>query len=177
MSQPNLSLIINTENDKPIGISINGMKTYNDGDITISFVFAYKVMNEAISSNHLIVDVGADKGYFSYLSHTFLPDNQIYAFEPNPISYNKLIDTIIKQSNIIVLPLAISDKEETIKFTLSDSTTNCRDGGDVDIICKPLSNIIEKDRTIYFLKVDTEGHDLNVIKSASNFIESGRIHN
>jgi FkbM family methyltransferase len=177
MSSPNLSLIINPENEQPIGVSVNGMSAYNDGDITISFIFAFKTLNETISNDHLIIDVGADKGYFSHLSHVFLPNNYVYAFEPNPISYNSLINTVVKQPNTIVFPFAISDKEQTIKFTLSDSTTNCRDGKGTDTICKPLTNVIEKNRTIYFLKVDVEGHDFEVIKSASQFIENGRLHN
>lgn len=177
MSSPNLSLIINPENEQPIGVSINGVESFNDGDISISFVFAFKTLNESVPKQSLIVDVGADKGYFSTLSHALLPDNQVYAFEPNPASYSKLTTTVVNQPNTIVFPFAISDKEQTIQFELDGPTTNCRSGSGTDIICKPLINVLELNRTIYFMKVDVEGHDFEVIKSASHFIENGQLHN
>ena len=177
------------ENGMPIGIKVNDIISENDGDIVIAILLASFLPSAPASD--LIVDVGADRGWFSQFARLFCK-NAIYAFEPNYKSYKGLIESIRDIENIIVLPIAVSASETQICLQLADGQTHCRPASsavaDLQVadsqvadsqvaICKPLDSLIEYGRTIAFLKIDTEGHDFEVLRSATSLIESGRVSN
>ena len=79
------------ENDIPVGIKVNDIISENDGDIVIAILLASFLPSAPASD--LIVDVGADRGWFSQFARLFCK-NTIYAFEPNYKSYKGLIESI-----------------------------------------------------------------------------------
>lgn len=177
------------ENGVPVGIKVNDIISENDGDIVIAVLLASIL--PSVPAADLIVDVGADKGWFSQFARLFCK-NTIYAFEPNYISYKGLVESIRNIENIIVLPIAVSASETQICLQLADGQTHCRRQPSVPTtpdlqstnnsqtqiaICKPLDSLIEKGRQISFLKIDTEGHDFEVLRSATSLIEGGRVSN
>jgi FkbM family methyltransferase len=174
------------ENGVPIGIKVNDIISENDGDIVIAILIASILPSAPIAD--LVIDVGADRGWFSQFSRLFCK-NTIYAFEPNYKSYKGFVESIRGIENIIVLPIAVSAIETQICLQLADGQTHCRGAtaatttadlpsADSQIaICKPLDSLIEYGRNIAFLKIDTEGHDFEVLRSATSLIEAGRVSN
>lgn len=161
----------------PIGISIDNIIEKNDGDVAIFSILLNKIKN--IKPGQIILDVGAYEGVFSRVARHFCK-NTVLAFEPNINTYLNLVKSIKndEKENIYVYPLAISTTDGISYLEENDGSSNIRSNkGGMSVITKPLNDIIEKDKDIYFMKIDTEGCDLDVIDSARDFIERNALHN
>lgn len=141
----------------------------------------------------VMFDAGANTGDYSLnLQHAF-PGSAIFSFEPNPSSFEILQRSVEKCPEIIMVNSALGEKKSTQKmFTHADqpysqqasivpgviedlqqatSVLSFNVGVvDLDSFCK--TNGIDR---INFLKIDTEGYDLQVIKGAASLIEKGKI--
>ena len=97
--------------------------------------------------------------------------------EPNPVAAEKLK---IKRPNDIILNTAISNHRSVAKFALSKSCSGILDQNYtfrnqkheeiIDVKCVPLSDIIEQyaiNKSIDFLSIDCEGHDLTILQTAA----------
>ncbi len=164
----------------PIGVAIDGIVGANDGDLAIFHVVQSQIRNDPPAPNSICVDVGADKGWFSRLMVAVKPESPVvYAFEPNPASYNELVDGLVRDGmkSIYAFPIAISSTGGTLEFVFDGPCSHSR-GATEDqrterVFAKPLDAVIEAGRQIYFMKIDTEGHDLDVLESARGLIEAG----
>lgn len=177
-----MNLNIIQQDNIPIGIAIGDVQSTNDGDVAIYSILLQKL--KKIQPGHLIVDVGACDGAFSLVSRAVC-GNTIYAFEPNKRTYFQLVDYLKARSvqGIYVMPLAISTENKEVHLEEAGGSSNIRGSGSApaqqqnSCICKPLADIIESDRHIYFMKIDTEGCDLDVLESSKPFLEKGAIDN
>lgn len=162
--------------DFPVGVRIDGIDGANDGDLALFHLVLSQLKNSSPLPNSICVDIGADKGWFSRLMLEVCPGNtSVFAFEPNPVSYKELV-TGLKRDNknrIYAFPIAISSQEATLKFVLDGPCSHSRGADGQDVYAKPLDAVIEAGREIYWLKIDTEGHDLDVLESAWGHIERG----
>ena len=157
----------------PVGIQIHDIQSCNDGDVAIYTLFLKKILGAR--PEQLIIDVGACDAAFSLVA-TSLCSNPVYAFEPNRKSYFNILQTLKKHqlSKIYVYPLAISTTDSEIFLEEAGGSSNLRENkGTMSVITKPLSTIIEPTRSIFFMKVDTEGFDLQVLESCKPFLEVG----
>ena len=140
-----------------------------------------------------IFDVGANSGEYSLMLKDIFPVANIYSFEPNPITFRileektKLINNIQSFSvglgstestmeiytykNDLASEHASVIKEVMVSLHQSDQVENFQ----VPIIC--LDNFC-KDHSIEkidFLKIDTEGFELEVLKGATKLINEKKI--
>ncbi len=168
-------------NNIPCALQIENVLCRNDGDVCIAEVFLNLLHQTNIDSSWRIVDIGSDQGGFSLLSANLLPENTVFAFEPNFKSYRRLTENLQtfgnKYRNIIALPIAISSAEGTIYLTEDEGCSNSRGLSGKEVITKRLDTVLPVDSTIFFMKVDTEGHDLEVLESARRFIEEDKLKN
>lgn len=145
----------------------------------------------------LIFDIGASNGIFSKkYSQTAL----IYAFEPNKTNIIKLKENCGNINNYNIIEKAISDKEGVVEFFEANYTNSSsllpftnevtkwkystpnKDMLKTQSIYKVntirLDTFIEQENyhnmIIDFIKIDTQGHDLNVIKSLGKYIKNVR---
>jgi FkbM family methyltransferase len=137
-----------------------------------------------------IFDVGANDGSMSRDMRYLFPSASIFAFEPDPQTYNDLIRNSLHLKNFHPYNCALSSREGTADlFLYPDSRLNSLEANapytslgnsrpekisiettTVDIFCN--KHGIEE---IGLLKVDTEGHDLEVLKGASRLLSARRI--
>lgn len=129
----------------------------------------------------LYVDIGAnDPHRFSNTKRFYLKGERGINIEPNPINYKRFITDRTKDINI---NCAIGKTTGKMAFyimfpdTLSTCSKHARDElvkqgyineKRLNILIMPLSVILEKycsDKHISFFSIDTEGYDLNVLKS------------
>lgn len=138
----------------------------------IHYVLRY--FKSATGPNNIMIDVGAHYG--SSLIPFANKKWTIYAFEPNQDNKKTLLKRISKYKNIIVDPRAVSSESDkvlpfyTSKVSSGISGLSCFHEshikkGEVNTIrlddfC--VQNGVSK---INFLKIDTEGYDLMVLKS------------
>lgn len=140
----------------------------------------------------LVFDVGAHHGHWSVLVLEQLgPSGRILAFEPFPENYATLKERTAADNRISVFNVALSDHDEIRQFvsTAKNSQKGSLESGAVtlnskitdyatisveacrgDTICR--QHDIEE---ISLLKIDTEGHDLAVLRGFAALLLEARI--
>ncbi len=132
-----------------------------------------------------VFDVGANKGDWSIFIDKYLNFDLLYAFEPIPQVFEKLINNEF-QNKINFNNIALGNENTKLQFSyipdasyLSSASVTIRQGSilipDIlsvrgDDFCK--SNHIDY---IDFLKIDTEGHDYKVLLGFQEMLENKKI--
>ncbi|CAF0712227.1 unnamed protein product [Adineta steineri] len=160
----------------------NGGKPYADGDrAQATVVESLQLVNKCKQDPSLIVvDVGGFLGDFGLYAAAC--GCQVYIFEVQP-EYANLIRTSIALNNfstsrVHILEKAVNDLPSNSKLTFSQKggDTTASEGNltvstiRLDDIKWPLNS------TILLLKVDVEGFELNVLRSAEKLFSENRIH-
>ena len=136
---------------------------------------------------HVWIDVGAHEGETTINFAAARPDLVVYAFEPNLSVASR---TMGRLRNFVMLPFAVSTQDGTAEFKLSrfDASSSLlemqRDvqakwvggGGQLDVVDRFQVPTIRLDTFmdrvgiahVDFLKVDAQGADLDVIRSAGD---------
>lgn len=139
----------------------------------------------------VIFDVGANIGNYSELILNLYPELTIYSFEPHPITFQNLKDKSASHS-FIPLNIGMSDKAGIIqlydyndqvgsshasiykgvfeKIHKKNSTQFDVEVSTVDCFCN--ENNISK---IALLKIDTEGHEYQILQGAKRMLTEQRI--
>ncbi len=141
------------------------------------------------NKNGVFVDIGANVGFYSLLAALFF--DRVYAFEPTPSTYKRLMGNISdsEKSNIVPYSYALSDQNGTMK--LYENPTNL--GGNsfngfseefkkkslrsewfsYDVPVKKYDDVVKESRIeqIDLIKIDVEGHESQVLKGSLESIE------
>jgi hypothetical protein len=138
--------------------------------------------------NAVFVDVGANIGATSIPLAKHFKDARFFLFEPHPIVFQDLENNVgfNKLTNIESHNIAITNQSDTFlefyaqknasNFGLSSFTHNY-DITDYDVIevpCRSLDSVLNSDVNVRVIKIDTQGHELNVLLSATRLIEQHR---
>ncbi len=137
-----------------------------------------------------IFDVGANIGEWTDLVSNIIPKAKIYSFEPSLQTF-----TVLQKQNfrpgVSLHNIGLGDKNEVKDFFVNndDSTLNSafrRDIGQSNLkdnvsseksSFETLDSFCEKNNIdrVSFLKIDTEGNELFVLRGATQYIQSGKI--
>jgi FkbM family methyltransferase len=138
-----------------------------------------QIMNKILSKKKgKVIDVGANTGYFTFIG--LIHNCPVIAIEPNKIHtqyFNKTIEiNNFSKDNILHLECFVSIKQEKCSFDgwtgndklllTSISPTVMVDTVSLDSICDEC----------LFLKIDVEGNEPDVIKSARRLLENEKIN-
>lgn len=140
----------------------------------------------------VVFDVGAHHGHWSFLVLEKLgPAGRILAFEPFPENFALLRERSASDNRVTCFNVALSDRDESKQFvsTALNSQKGSLESGAIalnskvtdyatitvealrgDTICQQ-SGIDE----ISFLKIDTEGHDLSVLRGFEGKLRDGMV--
>ncbi len=146
-----------------------------------------KILQKDLPNNAVIFDVGANYGQYLNLLIKYLKDKNItiHCFEPDEYAFKKLNEKFGRLDYVVLNKFALgsennnatlygkkkggvdsslinTDKDNLEQFSIEVKT--------LDSYC--LDNNIS---TIHFLKIDTEGFELNVLKGAENAFASNKI--
>ena len=138
----------------------------------------------SLQSGDRAVDVGAYKGSDLYwLRRAVGPKGKVFAFEPQPklARYLEIICAASKWGNVQVYDLAVSDKVGTATLNVPSgdvspgasleqavaSSTPCRG---YECAVDTLDRCLKDAGRIDFLKVDAEGHELQVLRGAVDIL-------
>jgi FkbM family methyltransferase len=130
-----------------------------------------------------IIDVGANEGSVSLTFASLFPKAKIYAIEAEPNTCQRLAERVARSPSIHPVNVAVHTQPGAINFhsnkfsTLSsvrDLPDARADATPIQIQAKTLDGLLEDLRVenVGVLKVDTEGNDLEVLKSAEKLLQS-----
>lgn len=135
----------------------------------------------ALRPSEIFVDVGANVGAYTILASKVVKSASV-AFEPLPNTAQRLRDQV--QINDIaacvdIRKIGIGNKQEILSFTNNQDTTN---KVSLEVDCDNTTRVsvstldIElTDANQYFIKIDVEGFEHNVIEGGSNILSSGNV--
>ena len=146
-----------------------------------------KIIKESTSES-IIYDIGCNKGDFILYSYKFAKrfnkTLQYHAFEPNHYCYDFIKNKYNDYDNITFSQLAVSDSKNNkilyfdSKFSGSSSLIKPINDKNFDEMHVKTITLDDYCKTnIDLLKIDVEGHELSVIKSAKKLISENRIKN
>ena len=133
----------------------------------------------------IFYDCGANFGFYSLYVSSLSSQNQVYSFEPSPATFEDLKKNITLNNfdNIESHNLAVSEKED-MEIELIESINDWESSlsnSNFEIINKVKTKTItldnfndknfEKKSNYYtIIKIDVEGHEMNVLKGSSKLI-------
>lgn len=152
------------------------------------------IVKEFVADSDFVIDIGANIGiYTKYLSEFVGTTGKVISIEPIPITFSFLLNNIekLKLINVETHNVAIAKKEMTSQmfvptgisgeyysraklFDTNDKITemNIRT---IDVKLVSLDMLVNSiDRNISFIKIDVEGFELSVLKSAKKTLEKDK---
>lgn len=148
----------------------------------VVFSPAYESAEKELVSHikpEVAIDVGAHLGSFTFLLARYA--RVVVAVEPDPRAAGTLASNISANGlrNVIVFPYACSSSDgKELGFKLERGVTSrvVQSGGDVAVKSITVDAIVEALRLerVGFLKVDVEGHELEVLRGAQNTLRRHR---
>jgi FkbM family methyltransferase len=179
---------INAFPGEVVGRSIAAMGIY---DLCVS-----ETLWRIIDKGETCVDVGANIGYMTCLmAHRVGPNGKVVAFEPHPCIYQRLSNNVRNWNlennwnQVKISSLAISDhsgqaqlivptdfhlNQGTASLMLSSDKFESSIGRQIEVETDTLDNLFN-DLTIELLKIDVEGHEINVLLGAEELLRKNRI--
>lgn len=149
--------------------------------------FRYRVQSYEIRT---ILDVGANKGQSALEFRKEWPNARIHCFEPFEYAYQLLLENT-KDLNVICHKIALGASKGYVDVQISDAdknstrnsilpTNNIHDPAHLKterIQMTTLSDFCTQHAIPFvdWLKIDTEGYDLEVLKGATSLLESSSI--
>jgi FkbM family methyltransferase len=146
-----------------------------------------QIVNNLSKLGGLMVDVGANYGYYSCLWASGNINNHVIAFEASPRNVEPLRFNITRnnlEKQITLENLALGREKGILPFTFKSDVQsgwggllNPNDQGEIEVQVIPLDDYFadRKDLTIDLLKIDTEGADTWVLQGAENLLRQKKI--
>lgn len=168
---------------------INAFDGENNGNIKTNGEF--RVMKQLLPTSKIVFDIGANVGSWTLLALSINPNLNVHCFEPCSDAYNKLSRNNFP-SNVILNNTGISSKSNQTEIYLFEGKSPLnslyqREGLENLNIQKPnktesitletLNDYCTRNNIfkIDFIKIDVEGHELDVLNGGRHLFEENRI--
>jgi FkbM family methyltransferase len=167
------------------GVILGGFNSFSEYHTIapgVSAAEASFIGDSLLASQGVVLDVGANLGLYSLLIATRDPSRPIFAFEPNPTTFEALKGNVSRSGrhNLARFQIAIAAHEGTVRFsareharaTASIAVDGAEGAGTLEVACETIDSFCWHrgiDR-IAILKVDVEGYETLVFKGASRIL-------
>lgn len=141
-------------------------------------------MLSKIQKDDVIVDVGANMGYYS-IQFARLTNGKVYSFEPLSTQFSLLKRNVElnKLTNDVLINNAVSDTNEVKKIYLTEdeeqgtSSIEVKTSSFEEVQCTTLDDYFEKNNVtkLDVLKMDIEGHEKKALIGMKNILAKGMI--
>ncbi|GAA3925779.1 FkbM family methyltransferase [Chitinophaga oryziterrae] len=169
-----------------------GIHNYENDHVSGERAFIRYMKARNLFKDGVILDVGANVGHYAIMlreNNILLP---IFAFEPNPVAFKKLEQAAsahhfipVERGAGAVSATAViydyagntgSEHASMYKEVISDLRNSEAEAVNIDLVSIDQFVAENKIAKIALLKIDTEGHELNVLKGAKDTIERGLVN-
>ena len=157
--------------DVRMAMLLSGGRTYEPATL--------QVVLGALQPGSAFVDVGANNGYFAVLAARRVgTSGTVLAFEPNPSAFRRLKENVSANhlSNVTCYEAGLSDRPELATLGLTALDDGC---GSLHVkrgtripVRLIVGDSLLAGRRIDVVKVDVEGHELQVLHGLTNSIRS-----
>ncbi len=178
------------ENHQTPGVSVNN---FNNGESINNYELT--IIENFIASGNVVFDIGANIGSWTNQVLNICPDVQIHLFEPAPPIYQTLLQNLaepIKSGQLVLNNLAIAHQLEIREFYYYEKSSgwstfhrrfeiekqyNIESPQPFQVLTATLDDYVQTRgiKRINFLKIDTEGGELEVLHGATNLLQKGKI--
>lgn len=153
------------------------------------------VVSKYMPSNPILFDVGANFGNYSKMLKKYLPESTIFAFEPNMKAFEVLKNNLSNIENIKIenVGLGSQKKDNEFMYTYSDVRYSAvgtlqKDSlkqhmvndkiEKINIKIDTIDNYCHENKInkIDFIKIDTEGYELEILKGALSMIKNDKMN-
>lgn len=166
-------------NDETSKITLDNIINFRvKSDIKYLYDFVYNPVGQyfdpivEFNDNEVFLDVGCFDGYTSlqFAKHASKFD-KIYAFEPDLENMKRVRANLEElQNKVEFFNIGLSDREMTLRFDSSGSSSKISTSGTSEIKVKQLDTL--KIENVSYIKMDIEGAELNALKGAVQTIKS-----
>lgn len=136
----------------------------------------------ALRPGDVAIDIGAHVGYFSMLFRLAVgPTGSVYAFEPMPETYRRLLRNVMlnRYTNVLPLPLAMADRSGTAVFHIDTgnegecSLLETAGNQTVEVQVTSLDDLFRDGLPARprVMKMDAEGVELSILNGGRQFFE------
>lgn len=136
-----------------------------------------------------VADIGANIGYMTVLLAHRAHSGQVWAFEPHPenfadLEHNAARNAVAGRPRPNLLNAAVSDQAGQLTIVTPEGFAQNRGLSSVtarvDIVgehCRAvtLDDMFPNDTRIHVMKIDVEGHEMNVLNGGQNLFGEGRV--
>jgi FkbM family methyltransferase len=152
-----------------IGHHVNLYGRYEKDDLEL----ISKYLNFKLSDTSVMFDIGANIGNHSlYFSSYF---NKVHSFEPNPRTFELLSHNAKLVSNIECHNIALSSKDDLLNMQIERNNwgaSKISKEGTVKINAFKLDNLGIDCSSLKLLKIDVEGHELEVLLGSETILQT-----
>ena len=147
------------------------------------------LLTRKLTPNPVLFDVGANKGEYSMLLGKIFPSGKIYSFEPDALNYSSLKENVSMQ-NLKAFNIAFGSEiheaelysnksypgiSGLYKRDLSHIGIGMESSGKIYVDTIDIFSATNNIEKIDFLKLDTEGSELDILIGASNMLANDAI--
>lgn len=134
-----------------------------------------------LRSTDTFVDVGANVGIYSLLAARAVPQGQVLAFEPNPITAERMRTNLRLNGidNVIVRASAVGSRAGTATLTARlgpGDHIELDQSSEVDTVTVPVTTLdaaVDRIARISLIKIDVEGFEVEVLRGATELLGRG----
>jgi FkbM family methyltransferase len=139
----------------------------------------FRRVGEFVRDGDTAIDVGANVGHYTWrLANLLGPRGRVIAFEPIPETFATLTGNLCGKRNVTLLNMAASESHGRVAMNLpiEDPENYYRasisEKGEYSVLTMPLDALALESCAL--LKIDAEGHDLQVLLGAKKLIDRCR---
>lgn len=140
---------------------------------------SYFINNYKKYKPEYFLDIGAHGGLYSIILKNKFPKLNVWAFEPDQQNRYQLYGNLFLNNferEIEVYNFGLSSNNKEVAFGIvkdgNRGGKTIMESGELKINVKPLDEVFLEKSKICFVKIDVEGHELDVIKGSKKFLKN-----
>jgi FkbM family methyltransferase len=156
-------------------------------DVVRNDVLQINYLESSFKASDVMWDVGSHNGHYAVFAASIVNgENQVFSFEPDLVARQAQMETIeLNQlsQKIKLFDFAVSDRDGVIQFVdLGGNSTShilkngsAKEGKVNSLKCRSLNSLLDELTAPTFVKIDTEGAEIDILKGASELLKDSSI--